>query len=803
MDPDGRFHAAGAAESWSTQQLAEFSALISSLDDEETATVRGVERIAEVLEAEVAALLRGDKLLASVGFPAGREPAEELAALPEGEEGSLEVTGIGECWAVSLPLGTDDPLRVVVASPGERLDRGETDLLRGMGRVLSLGLRSLDLLNTERTLRERSESQATENARLLEALRRRQILLERLSRLQRAIVDRLPVHEILQAAVEGACEFVGADVAALRRRDEDEPSHTTLVASVGASATELAAHRREPVDAGLGGRAMRERQLVVSDAVSGPPASDLGADFGAGGVSTAMAAPIYEGGQVAGSLAAGSQDSARDFSARDQQVLSAFAEHASLALDHARAVEEAVHEAFHDSLTGMPNRALFRDRLEQALTRAERTGGSIGVLVCDLDGFQTFNDSLGPEVGDRLLCAVGERLSACLRPSDTVARLGGDEFAVLLESMREPEDAARAARRILDGLSSPFELAGREVYVSASIGMTAAGTGTADTLLRDADLAMYRAKEQGRGRYTMYEPEMHTAIVERLELEVDLKRAIENGELLLAYQPIYNLSSQSISGLEALVRWRHPTRGLVRPDRFVPLAEETGQIIALGRWVLRTAAQQAALWRARYPGYPGLQVSVNISGAQLAEDGLREEVSEALDLAQLDPGGLVLEITETVLMEDIDSAVARLAELKDLGVDLSIDDFGSGYSSLTSLRRFPLDQLKIERHFVGGIGSDDEEPALLRAIIDLAEIFDLIPVAEGIERRDQGERLLELGCEFGQGNLLSEPLSATDADALLLKAGLLQGEGVTDVTADETGTEGSTPDATLSEEAPE
>jgi len=747
----------------------------------------------------VAALLQHGEVLASVGFPSGQEPGEALLGLPEGEEGTLDVPGIGACWTLSLPLGTDYPLRIVIASPGERLDRGETDLLRGMGRVLALGLRSLELLTNERTLRERSEDQATENARLLEALRRRQVLLERLSRLQRAIVDRLPIHEILQAAVEGACEFVGGDVAALRRRDADEPSHATLVASVGSSAGELAAHRREPADAGLGGRAMRERQLAVSDAVTGPRASDLSADFGAGNVATAMAVPIYEKGQVAGSLAVGSHESSRDFSARDQQVLSAFAEHASLALDHARAVEEAIHEAFHDSLTGMPNRALFRDRLEQALTRAEHTGGSVGVLVCDLDGFQTFNDSLGPETGDRLLQAVGERLGACLRPSDTVARLGGDEFAVLLESLREPEDAARAARRILDALEAPFELAGREVFVSVSIGMTA-GADTADTLLRDADLAMYRAKKQGRGRYTMYEPEMHTAIVERLELEVDLKRAIEREELLLAYQPIFNLRSQSVVGLEALVRWRHPTRGLVKPDRFVPLAEESGQIIALGRWVLRTAAHQAALWRARYPGFPSLQVAVNISGAQLAEDGLRAEVAEALELSQLDPGGLVLEITETILMDDIDAAVKRLGDLKDLGVDLAIDDFGSGYSSLTSLRRFPLNSLKIERHFVAGIGSDDEEPALLRAIVDLAEIFDLDPVAEGIERRDQGERLLELGCELGQGNLLSKPLSAGDADALLLKAGLMQGEDARSGSAADEGTEEAASDVRVADD---
>jgi diguanylate cyclase (GGDEF)-like protein len=435
-------------------------------------------------------------------------------------------------------------------------------------------------------------------------------------------------------------------------------------------------------------------------------------------------------------------------------------------------VGDALHEAFHDSLTHLPNRSLFVDRLSHAVARAGRTGTPVGVLFCDLDGFKTVNDSLGHTAGDELLVAVAERVAGCLRPTDTVARLGGDEFAVLLEELREPGDAARAARRILAALEPPFELGSREVYVSASIGI-AAGETDAGTLLRDADLAMYRAKSEGRGRYALFEPSLHTAIVERLELEVELKGAIERGELELVYQPVFSLRTGTIAGLEALLRWNHPTRGLVVPDRFVPLAEESGLILGLGRWVLREACQRAALWRARYPGFPGLQVGVNISGVQLREATLVDEVAGALEQAQLDPAGLTLEITETVLMEDIGIASARLGELKELGVEVAIDDFGSGYSSLSHLRQFPLDNLKIDRGFIAGIGSGHEDPRLLRAIVDLAEIFDLRPIAEGVERQVEVDRLLELGCELGQGHLLAEPLSASDADDLLLRVGLL------------------------------
>src|SRR3954452_4287224 len=630
------------------------------------------------------------------------------------------------------------------------------------------------VLQNERALRADSEQQAEQNAELLDSLRERQVLLERLAQLQRAIVDRLPVPEVLEAVVEGARELLDCSLGILWIADPDDPDHAAAVAALGVDDELIAAHRRKPVGEGLGGRAMREGMLVLADAVTGAASLTELADFLVPAPTAAMAAPVYERSQVVGSLGGASTEPGRLFDARDQQVLISLAEHASLALNHARAVEEAVHEALHDSLTGLPNRSLFLDRMRHALARAEREAEPVAVLFCDLDGFKTVNDSLGHRTGDRLLVMVAERLAERLRPGDTIARLGGDEFAVLLEELREPGDAARAAQRLLDALEAPFELRDREFYVSVSIGI-AAGKDDAETLLRDADLAMYRAKSRGKGRYAVFEPGMHTAIVDRLELEIDLKRALEREELAVVYQPIFSLVSGSVTGVEALVRWHHPTRGVVMPESFVPLAEESGLIAELGRWVLRRACHQGALWRAKYPGHPGLGIGVNVSGAQLREPGLVKEVSDALAESQLDATGLTLEITETALMESFDEAIEEVDALKALGVDLAIDDFGTGYSSLRYLRRLPLDVMKIEKSFVDGIGRPGEEADLLRAIIDLASIFGLRVVAEGIERPEQRARLLELGCELGQGHLLAEPLDATAGDGPLVHVGVLGG----------------------------
>jgi diguanylate cyclase (GGDEF)-like protein len=767
--------ASPATAGWPTQQLAGFLELISSFDDEETAIDRGLARVAEVLGAEAAALVRSGAVIASVGLPNTENLIEALGAVADGRARSLELPGAGECAAVSASLEAGRPLRLVVARRAAAPFHGEElALLHGMARVLTLGLRNLRLLENERALRSESEHQASENARLLDALRERQILLERLSQLQRAIVDRAPIHEVLEAVVEGARELLGDDVGALRLTDRDDPSHTTTVAASGADAELLTERRHQPLGTGLAGQAMRERRLVVSDAISVGLAPRASQDFPADGLMAAMAAPVYEHGVVTGSLGVASRSPGREYGHRDQQILHSFAEYASLALNHARALEDAVHEAFHDSLTGLPNRSLFLDRLRHAVARAERTGTPVGVLFCDLDRFKTVNDSLGHRAGDRLLVSVAKRLAACLRPADTIARLGGDDFAVLLEELEEPEDTGRAAQRLLEALAAPFHLRDREFFVSASIGIVA-GIADAETLLRDADLAMYRAKSRGKGRYAMFEPGMHTAIVDRLDLEIDLKRALGRDELMLVYQPVFSLRSGAVAGVEALVRWRHPTRGLVMPRRFVPLAEESGLIGDLGRWVLRAACHQGALWRAKYPGHPGLRIAVNVSGMQLQEPGLVDEVAEALSASQLEAAGLTIEITETALMESFDAAIEQLDALKALGVDLAIDDFGTGYSSLRYLRRMPLDNLKIEKSFIDGVGRSDDEPALLRAIIDLAEIFGLNVVAEGIERQEQRERLLELGCELGQGHLLAEPLDAAGADALLFRVGLLGG----------------------------
>jgi diguanylate cyclase (GGDEF)-like protein len=482
-----------------------------------------------------------------------------------------------------------------------------------------------------------------------------------------------------------------------------------------------------------------------------------------------MSAPVFEHDQPAGTLSVASRDAGRAYGPRDQQILLSLAEHVSLALNHSRAVEDALHEAFHDSLTGLPNRALLLDRLDHAIARAERTDKTPAVLFCDLDGFKTLNDSLGHRLGDRLLRLVSERIADCAGPADTVARLGGDEFAVLLEEVAQPSEAARVAHNILAALDSSFDLRGREVFITASIGI-ATGPGPGETLLRNADLAMYRAKGRGKGRYAIFEPEMHTAIVERLELEVDLKRAVQRDELVLAYQPIYNLRDHTIQAFEALVRWQHPNLGLVVPDRFIGLAEESGEILPLGRWVLQAACQEAARWQATHTGFEDLEVAVNISGVQLREPGLANDVADALETSGLAASALTLEITETALMEDSEAVVGRLEELKEIGVALAVDDFGIGHSSLRYLQRFPLDNLKIDKAFVAGIGLEPDMPALVRAMVDLAQIFDLAVVAEGIERPEQIPDLIALGCELGQGHYLSYPLAPADANEMLVRA---------------------------------
>lgn len=419
--------------------------------------------------------------------------------------------------------------------------------------------------------------------------------------------------------------------------------------------------------------------------------------------------------------------------------------------------DELAHQAFHDSLTGLLNRAVFRDRVDHALSRAARLGQQPAVLLLDLDGFKTVNDGLGHDAGDELLVAVGHRLQASGRSSDTVARIGGDEFAILLEDDADDAGAKAVAERVLAVLMTPFQVRGREVFVRASIGIATAVAGaTTDELLRNADAAMYAAKRAGKARYELFLPVMHEQALAKFEVLGDLERALARDEFVLHYQPIVDLATEAVAGVEALVRWNHPSRGLLPPAEFIPLAEETGLIVPLGSWVLREACGQTAAWRLSQP-HLDLWVSVNLSTRQLLEPDLVERVQETLIESGLEPASLMLEITEGSLMQGITETAVKLRGLKELGVRLAIDDFGTGSSSLSYLRQFPIDLLKIDKSFVDEVGTSDG-PLLVQAIVDIARTLRVETIAEGIEEEEQLAGLREVGCRSGQGFLFARPL---------------------------------------------
>ena len=432
---------------------------------------------------------------------------------------------------------------------------------------------------------------------------------------------------------------------------------------------------------------------------------------------------------------------------------------------------QLVHQAYHDGLTGLANRTLFADRVQHALAGDGNEG--VAVLFVDLDDFKHVNDSLGHDAGDQLLVAAAKRLESCLRATDTAARFGSDEFALLLEGVASPEAASTAASRVIDTLHQPFGLLGKSIPIKASVGVALgqARLVAADELLRNADVAMYAAKAQGKDRYELFQPHMHADMLHRLELEADLRRAVERDELVLHYQPIVELATGRITGVEALVRWAHPTKGLLAPAAFVPLAEEQGLIGPIGRWVLHEACWQARRWQADHPDLPGLGMHVNLSSRQLDQPGLVGEVGHALEASGLEAGLLTLEITETVLMADTDTMSARLADLKGLGVRLAIDDFGTGYSSLSYLRRFPVDVLKIDKAFVDGIDNGTQDATLAHAIVNLSRTLGLEAIAEGIERADQVRLLIAFGCGTGQGHHFAKALSPRAMGLLLDEAG--------------------------------
>jgi predicted signal transduction protein with EAL and GGDEF domain len=453
-----------------------------------------------------------------------------------------------------------------------------------------------------------------------------------------------------------------------------------------------------------------------------------------------------------------------------------------------RLQEQLLHNAYHDLLTQLPNRRFFMDRLTQCVKRAKRHQDyEFAVVFLDVDQFKIVNDSLGHTAGDQLIRQISERLTDSIRQkdprlhidnvsesareagSDFVARYGGDEFAVVLDDILDASDGVRVAERIQQNLVTPFLVDGRRLQITVSIGIavSASGYSAAEDVLRDADTAMHRAKALGKSQYLLCDPMMHTAAVNRLKLEDDLRQAVSRGELLVYYQPIVSMHDARLSGFEALVRWQRPDFGLVGPGEFISVAEETGLIVAIGSWVLREACRQMSAWHVQFPSEPALTIAVNFSGKQFIQPDLVEQVVRTLRETRLDPRSLGVEFTESVAMQDVARTALVLKELKTLGVYTSVDDFGTGYSSLSHLRRLPLDILKLDRSFVSEMLNGNESGEIVHTIISLAHILGMAVVAEGVETIEQANQLRELGCKYAQGYFYSKPMDQDRAEALL------------------------------------
>ncbi|MGH2756714.1 MAG: putative bifunctional diguanylate cyclase/phosphodiesterase [Actinomycetota bacterium] len=497
-------------------------------------------------------------------------------------------------------------------------------------------------------------------------------------------------------------------------------------------------------------------------------------------VRDAMVVPITEDGSLIGMmLVANRLGDVSTFDPADMKLLETLANQAGVWLEKGRLEKTLAHVnqlkdqlkklAFHDVLTGLANRALMFERLEHALVGRNGPGRGVAVLFLDLDDFKTINDSLGHSSGDQLLCEVADRLKTCVRPEDTVARLGGDEFAIVMEHVTSSSQAHEVAQRMIDAFDTPFKLAESEVFVHGSIGIARGipGVHEAEEVMRNADMAMYRAKNSGESNYEEFEATMHRSAVQRMDLLSQLRSGVVRNEFSLRYQPIVSLGNGAIKGFEALVRWDHPQRGEIGPCEFIPLAEETGLIVVMGRWILHEACKQASEWLIHLPRDISPYISVNLSARQLADPAIVEDVSAALAESGLDPQCLMLEITESMLMHDIPATEAKLRDLKNLGVRLAIDDFGTGYSSLSHLSRFPLDAIKIPKPFVDSLGNKAREDTLARTIITMGESLGLETIAEGIELVNQVDDLRSLRCLLGQGFYFAKPLSGLDMETLL------------------------------------
>lgn len=746
------------AAAWMAQQLAEFSSVFDGEDDARRIAL-ALDRVAESFDAEFAVVVLDGEAVRAVGLndvalrtslleaPAGTTVVEDR------RHGSVHVT------VVTIPrAGGDD--RLAVGRLSDALSAVEVTLLRSMARTLGVALELHEARAVERRLHDEIAERSRSNARLVESLSQRQLVLDHLFRIQRSISERAPIMTVLDSITASASELIPSTIIGLRLVEATGDT-AALVAVVGEDGILQRTNESVPVGEGIAGRSIAENKFLITDDY--PSSPDRAERWLSIGVTTVMASPVRRNGVAVGTLVAMSWEPGRRFDEEEQHLLQSLAEHGSLAFNDAsaieviqRSLERAVFDSHHDQLTGVANRKQAIERLEEwAATEAGTT-----VIFVDLDRFKSINDAYGHTTGDEILRLVAARLTEAVRVDDLVARLSGDEFLVIA---RSPDDdiVDDLAGRIADTLSFVATVGFREIRVSASVGCARHIPGeTADDVVANADLAMYRAKESGGGQLVRFDGVMRDERNAELTLERELRFAIEHNEFDVFFQPVVDLESGRLIGAEALVRWNHPQRGVLSPGHFVEAAEAAGLIAQIDTAAMRRAVHHLERWELAGRVAPDFRISVNVSARRFGDQRLVETVRNELEHRSLAPSRLWLEITETAMMRDVEGSLRTMHALRELGVHLSVDDFGTGWSSLAYLKQFPVEALKIDQSFVAGLCDNPDDHAIVEATIQLAAALGLGVIAEGVEEQAQADELRRLGCRSVQGYLYSRPLPA-------------------------------------------